>query len=243
LRKFLSDFNKFNTTASAAAMQLLSQWLMKNVSFPSDWLHPTEYGSITNKGFCIMISGRWGISRSSCVSLCIIDRLIGWAIIGFNSLTCLGSHVIGSIISGCVMDVMVVVTCGISLLLLLLLSYHHALMWKVWCWCWRDILSHFQTLFASLPRHSLIRIPNWITSITLVLRYEILEYANVISTAAALIRCIISSLSAKDGVDHELMPMKLCVLLLCYTACVREVTAELSVRLIILISLKGGPGH
>lgn len=189
-----------------------------------------------------MISGGWGISRSSCVSLSIIHSLIGWTIVGFNCLACLSSHVIGPIICSCMMDVMVMADNGISLLLLLLLSYHHSLMWKMRGWSRRDILSHFQCLLASFPRHPLIGVPNWITSITLVLWYEILEYAYVIATAAALIRYIICSLSAENWVNHKMVAVKLSVLL-CYTACVWEVAAELSVRLIIFVSLERGPGH
>lgn len=216
---------------------------MQNICLPSDWLHPTKNSYITDKSFGIMICGRWGISRSSSVHLTIIDCLICWAVIGFNCLTCLGSHVIGSIICGCVMNVMMVADYSISLLLLLLLSYHHALIWQVRGGCRWDVLGHFQCMLASFPRHPLIRVPNWITSITLILRYEILEYAYVISTATPLIWCIISSLSAEDGVNHKMVPVKLSVLLLCYTACVWKVTAELSVRLIILISLEWRPGH
>lgn len=175
---------------------------MQNIGLPSYRLHPTENSCIAYKCLSIMISGWWGISWSSWVSLSIIDRLIGWAIVGFNCLTCLSSHVIASIICGCVMDVMVVADHSVSLLLLLLLSDHHALMRKVRSRCGRNVLSHFQGLLCSFRRHPLIRVSNWISSITLVLRYEILEYAYVIATVATLIRCIIRSLSAEDWVNH-----------------------------------------
>jgi hypothetical protein len=79
-------------------------------------------------------------------------------------------------------------------------------------------LGHFQSLFGSLNiiiRHLLLPSP-----IALVLRNEVLEYADVVATGCTLVSSsVIGSLGTEDRVHHQLMPMELRVLRLLMAYC------------------------
>ena len=100
----------------------------------------------------------------------------------------------------------------VSLLLLLLLLNHHSLLRHVRGRGRRDVLGHFQALLG-FTQHILLLI--WcrgVCTITLVLRNEVFEDADVV--AARRIRGVGGRLGTQDRMDHKLVTMELSVLLL-----------------------------
>lgn len=89
-----------------------------------------------------------------------------------------------------------------------LLLYHVALARQMRCRSRRDVLSHLEALLDLCNWHLTGRC----TSITLVLRDEILENANIISSVVIRGVCC---LGAQDRMNHKLVTMKLSVLLSC----------------------------
>lgn len=89
----------------------------------------------------------------------------------------------------------------------------------------RHVLGHFKTLLCLTKTLG----GGWLGSrVTLVLGNEVLENADIIPSIT-LVRRIVGSLRAQDRMHHELVAMKLSVLLLGAITCIRKVPSEFSV--------------